>query len=67
MLCRFLGRRLYRGLILPKTLPHVLGSGEMVVLDFSFGLVVFSVVDYFLGFCLDPGEFLGGTGSGAPG
>ena len=67
MSCRFLGRRLYRGLVLPKTLPLVSGSGEMVVLGFSSGLVVFSVVDGFLGFVLEPGEFLGGTSSGAPG
>ena len=38
---RFRGRRLYRGLVLPKTLPLVSGSGEMVVLGFSSGLVVF--------------------------
>ena len=37
----------------------------MVVLGFSSGLVVLSVVDGFLVF--DPGEFLGGTGGGAPG
>ena len=45
------------------------GSGEMVVLGFSSGLVVFSVVDGFLtfGLLLLPGEFLGGTGGGAPG
>ena len=44
------------------------GSGEMVVLGFSSGLVVFSVVDGFLDFgCLLPGELLGGTGGGAPG
>ena len=67
ILCRFRGRRLYCGLVLPKTLPLVLGSGEMVVLGFSSGLVVFSVVDGFLDFCLEPGEFLGGTGGGAPG
>ena len=57
-----------RGLILPKTLPLVSGSGEMVVLGFSSGLVVFIVVDGFLIFgFLSPGEFLGGTGGGAPG
>ena len=40
----------------------------MVVLGFSSGLVVFSVVDGFLVFgLLLPGEFLGGTGGGAPG
>ena len=44
------------------------GSDEMVVLGFSSGLVVFSVVDGFLVFgLLLPGEFLGGTGCGAPG
>ena len=37
----------------------------MVVLGFSSGLVVLSIVDGFLVF--DPGEFLGGTGGGAPG
>ena len=64
----FLGRRLYHGLVLPKTLPRVSGSGEMVVLGFSSGLVVLSVVDGFLAFgLLLPGEFLGGTGGGAPG
>ena len=57
-----------RGLVLPKTLPLVSGSGEMVVLGFSSGLVVFIVVDGFLIFgFLSPGEFLGGTGGGAPG
>ena len=64
MLCRFLGRRLYCGLVLPKTLPRVLGSGEMVVLGFSSGLGVFCL---FPPVCLDPGEPLGGTGGGAPG
>ena len=64
MSCRFLGRRLYRGLVLPKTLPLVSGSGEMVVLGFSSGLVVFV---RFPPSCFDPGEFLGGTGGGAPG
>ena len=41
----------------------------MVVLGFSSGLVVFSsVVDGFLLFeFLLPGEYLGGTGGGAPG
>ena len=61
---RFLGHRLYRGLVLPKTLPLVSGSGEMVVLGFSSGLVVFGrFPPVFFG----PGEFLGGTGGGAPG
>ena len=65
---RFLGRRLYRGLVLPKTLPRVSGSGEMVVLGFSSGLVVFSIVDSFLIFVfLLPGDVLGGTSGGAPG
>ena len=67
ILCHFLGHRLYHGLVLPKTLPLVSGSGEMVVLGFSSGLVVFSIVDGFLVFCLFPGKFLGGTGGGAPG
>ena len=68
MSCHFLGRRLYHGLVLLKTLPRVSGSGEMVVLGFSSGLVVFSVVDCFLVFVfLGPGEFLGGIGGGAPG
>ena len=40
------------------------GSVEMVVLGFSSGLVVF---DLFPPVFLDPGEFLGGTGGGAPG
>ena len=40
------------------------GSIEMVVLGFSSGLVVFCLFPpVFLG----PGEFLGGTGGGAPG
>ena len=39
----------------------------MVVLGFSSGLVVFSVVDGFLVLDFEPGEFLGGTGGGAPG
>ena len=57
-----------RGLVLPKTLPHVSGSGEMVVLGFSSGLVLFSVVDGFLNVVfLFPGELLGGTGGGVPG
>ena len=44
------------------------GSGEMVVLGFSSGLVVFSVVDDFLAFgFLGPGDVLGGTSGGAPG
>ena len=60
----FLGLRLYRGLVLPKTLPLMLGSVEMVVLGFSSGLVVF---DLFPPVFFDPGEFLGGTGGGAPG
>ena len=64
MLCRFLGRRLYRGFVLPKTLPLVSGSGEMVVLGFSSGLVVFCP---FPPVVFEPGEFLGGTGGGAPG
>ena len=39
----------------------------MVVLGFSSGLVVFSIVDGFLSFgFLLPGEFLGGTGGGVP-
>ena len=64
MSCRFLGHRLYRGLVLPKTLPLVLGSVEIVVLGFSYGLVVFCrFPPVFFG----PGEFLGGTGGGAPG
>ena len=68
MSCRFLGRRLYHGLILLKTLPLVSGSGEMVVLGFSSGLVVFSVVDGFLILgCFEPGECLWGTSGGAPG
>ena len=63
MSCRFLGRRLYRGLVLPKTLPLVSGSGEMVVLGFSSGLVVFlRCPPLFSGL----GEDLGGTGGGAP-
>ena len=61
---RFLGRKLYHGLVLPKTLPLVSGSGEMVVLGFSSGLVVFCL---FPPVFLDPGEFLGGTRGGAPG
>ena len=61
---RFLGRRLYRGLVLPKTLPLVSGSGEMVVIGFSSGLVVFV---RFPPSCFGPGEFLGGTDGGAPG
>ena len=61
---RFLGRRLYRGLVLPKTLPRVSGSVEMVVLGFSSGLEVF---DRFSPVVFDPGECLGGTGGGAPG
>ena len=64
MSCRFRGRRLYRGLVLLKTLPLVSGSGEMVVLGFSSGLVVFCL---FPPVFFDPGEFLGGTGGGAPG
>ena len=57
-----------RGLVLPKTLPHVSGSGEMVVLGFSSGLVLFSFVDGFLDVVfLFPGELLGGTGGGVPG
>ena len=60
----FLGRRLYRGLVLPKTLPLVSGSDEMVVLGFSSGLVVFCL---FPPVFFDPGEFLGGTGGGVPG
>ena len=64
MSCRFLGRRLYRGLVLTKTLPLVSGSGKMVVLGFSSGLMVFCLFpQVFFG----PGEFLGGTGGGAPG
>ena len=64
MSCRFLGRKLYRGLILLKTLPLVSGSDEMVVLGFSSGLVVFCLFPpVFFG----PGEFLGGTSGGAPG
>ena len=40
------------------------GSGEMVVLGFSSGLVVFRLFSpVFFG----PGEFLGGTGGGVPG
>ena len=40
----------------------------MVVLGFSSGLVVFSIVDGFLTFgFFGPGDVLGGTGSGAPG
>ena len=42
----------------------MLGSGEMVVLGFSSGLVVFL---FFPPSSFDPGEFLGGTGGGAPG
>ena len=61
---RFLGCRLYRGLVLPKTLPLVSGSVEMVVLGFSSGLVVFVL---FPPVFLDPGEFLGSTSGGAPG
>ena len=64
ILCHFLGRRLYRGLVLPKTLPLVSGSVEMVVLGFSSGLVVFRL---FPPVFFDPGEFFGGTGGGAPG
>ena len=64
ILGRFLGRRLYRGLILPKTLPLVSGSVEMVVLGFSSGLVVFCL---FPPVFFDPGELLGGTGGGVPG
>ena len=69
ILCCFLSCRLYRGLVLLKTLPRVLGSDEMVVLGFSSGLVVFpSVVDGFLVFgLLLPGDVLGGTSGGAPG
>ena len=60
---RFLGHRLYHGLILPKTLPLVSGSIEMVVLGFSSGLLVFvRFPSLFSGF----GDFLGGTGGGAP-
>ena len=62
--CRFLGRRLYHGLVLLKTLPLVSGSGERVVLGYSSGLVVFCL---FPPIFLDPGEFLGGTSGGAPG
>ena len=40
------------------------GSGEMVVLGFSSGLVVFCLCPPIF---FDPGEFLGGTGGGAPG
>ena len=40
------------------------GSIEMVVVGFSSGLVVFCLFPP-VGF--DPGEFLGGTGGGAPG
>ena len=40
------------------------GSGEMVVLGFSSGLVFFCVSSLV---CFGPGEFLGGTGGGAPG
>ena len=40
------------------------GSGEMVVLGFSSGLVVFCL---FPPVFFDPGEFSGGTGGGAPG
>ena len=61
---RFLGRRLYRGLVLPKTLPLVSGSGEMVVLGFSSGLVVFG---RFPPSSVGAGEFLGGTGGGGAG
>ena len=40
----------------------------MVVLGFSSGLVVFSIVDGFLNFgLLEPGDVLGVTGGGAPG
>ena len=61
---RFLGCKLYRGLILLKTLPLVSGSIEMVVLGFSSGLVVFCrFPPVFFG----PGEFLGGTCGGVPG
>ena len=63
MSCHFLGCRLYRGLVLPKTLPLVSGSDEMVVLGFSSGLVVFCL---FPPLSFDPGESLGGT-FGAPG
>ena len=42
----------------------MLGSGEMIVLGFSSGLVVFCLFPpVFFG----PGEFLGGIGGGAPG
>ena len=40
------------------------GFGEMVVLGFSSGLVVFCL---FPPVFFDPGEFLGGTGGGVPG
>ena len=60
----FLGHRLYCGLVLLKTLPRVSGSGEMVVLGFSYGLGVFC---FFLFVFLEPGDVLGGTGGGAPG
>ena len=40
------------------------GSGEMVVLGFSSGLVVFC---FFPPLVFGPGEFSGGTGGGAPG
>ena len=63
MSCRFCGHRLYRGLILPKTLSRVSGSGEMVVIGFSSGLLVFCL---FPPVVFGPGEFLGGTGC-APG
>ena len=42
----------------------MLGSDEMVVLGFSSGLVVFCLFPLLFP---DPGEFLGGTGGGAPG
>ena len=60
----FLGCRLYRGLVLPKTLPHVSGSGEMVVLGFSSGL---GVLCFFSFVFFEPGDALGGTRGGAPG
>ena len=64
MSCRFLGRGLYRGLVIPKTLPLVSGSDKMVVLGFSSGLGAFCL---FPPLFFGPGEFLGGTGGGAPG
>ena len=64
----FLGRRLYRGLVLLKILPCVLGSREIVVLGFSSGLVFLSVMDGFLALgVLEPCDNLGGTIGGAPG